>query len=106
VSGNPTRNGVPGNSETLYLAVRVSELSLLIHHVPNAELPAHCLFDGVALLHTPYATDQGNDDRARACVRPRKAERFSGAVQEAPYELDEEAIVGDARTGIRGPGIT
>jgi hypothetical protein len=34
-----------------------------------------------------------------------RPERFSVAAQEAPHELDEEAIVGDARTGVRGYGI-
>ncbi len=53
----------------------------------------------MALLHTPDATVQCDDERAGADVRPQKIVRFSVLAQRTPHELNEEGIVGDARAG-------
>ncbi|MDQ3284810.1 MAG: hypothetical protein M3P92_03725, partial [Actinomycetota bacterium] len=61
--------------------------------------PACYLLDNVALLHTPDATVQCDDERAGADVRPQKIARFSVLAQRTSHELNEEGIVGDARAG-------
>ena len=50
----------------------------------------------MALLHTPDATVQCDDERAGADVRPQKTARFSVLAQRTPHELNKEGIVGDA----------
>ena len=53
----------------------------------------------MALLHTPDATVQCDDERAGADVSAPKDRAFQRLAQRTPHELNEEGIVGDARAG-------